>query len=143
MSYWPRWLAGTAVLCSIPVLCHGQDAVTEWSESQIIDRFLSLSPQARELRARVSLAEAETRTRLVYPNPWVGYARRCRLQRLLRSLSNSTVSPPDAVFTRRGRGYRVRGRSESGCGAMVAAQRSSTCILSNGCLPGTRAPSLR
>src|SRR6516164_9440596 len=75
MSSWSRWLAGTAVVCSIPALCHGQDTATEWSESQIIERFLSLSPQARELRARVDVVEAEARTRAVYPNPWVGYAR--------------------------------------------------------------------
>src|SRR5215813_9020366 len=112
MSYWPRWLAGTAVLCSIPVLCHGQDAVTEWSESQIIDRFLSMSPQARELRMRVSLAEAETRTRLVYPNPWVGYAREgagynaffevsqtvplARRMRYLRDAAEATISVAEA-----------------------------------------------
>src|SRR5215472_5429485 len=112
MSYLPRWLAGTAVLWSIPALCHGQDSVTEWSESQIIDRFLSMSPQARELRARVSLAEAETRTRLVYPNPWVGYAREgagynaffevsqtvplARRMRYLRDAAEATVSVAEA-----------------------------------------------
>ena len=34
-----------------------------------------LSPQAQELRARVSLAEAEAKTRAVYPNPSVSYSR--------------------------------------------------------------------
>src|SRR6266568_2611681 len=74
MSFQSRWLAGTAVLCCIPVPCNAQDAV-EWSESQIVERFLSLSPQARELRARVSLAEAEARIRTVYPNPSLAYSR--------------------------------------------------------------------
>jgi cobalt-zinc-cadmium efflux system outer membrane protein len=75
MSSRPRWLARAAVLCSIPALCHGQDITTDWSESQIVERFLSVSPQARELRARVSLAEADARTRTVYPNPWIAYSR--------------------------------------------------------------------
>src|SRR2546422_2255692 len=33
------------------------------------------SPHARELRARVALAEAEARARTVYPNPSVAYSR--------------------------------------------------------------------
>jgi cobalt-zinc-cadmium efflux system outer membrane protein len=75
MSSLSRWLVGTVVVWSIPALCHGQDTATEWSESQIIERFLSQSPQARELRARVDVVEAEARARAVYLNPWVGYAR--------------------------------------------------------------------
>jgi cobalt-zinc-cadmium efflux system outer membrane protein len=69
-----RLVAGAAILCSIPALFHAQD-ITEWSEAQIIERFLSLSPQAKELRARVALAEAEAQTRTVYPNPSVAYSR--------------------------------------------------------------------
>src|SRR5205814_2287101 len=34
-----------------------------------------LSPQARELHARVAVTEAESRTRLVYANPFVSYSR--------------------------------------------------------------------
>ena len=75
MSSRCRWLARTAVLCSIPALCHAQEPTAEWSESQIVERFLSMSPQARELRARVSLAEAEARIRTVYPSPSVAYSR--------------------------------------------------------------------
>ena len=40
-----------------------------------MERFLTLSPQAQELRARISLAEAEAKTRTVYPNPSVSYSR--------------------------------------------------------------------
>jgi len=47
----------------------------EWSESQVVERFLTLSPQAQELQARVSLTEAEAKTRTVYPNPTVSYSR--------------------------------------------------------------------
>src|SRR6185436_4044252 len=40
-----------------------------------VERFLTLSPQARELRGRVALAEADARRRTVYPNPAVSYSR--------------------------------------------------------------------
>jgi hypothetical protein len=49
--------------------------VPEWSEPQVIERFLAQSLQSRELRARVALVEAEMRTRLVYPNPSAAYSR--------------------------------------------------------------------
>jgi cobalt-zinc-cadmium efflux system outer membrane protein len=74
MSSRSPWLARAAVLCSISALCQAQDVPAEWSESQIVERFLSMSPQARELRTRVSLAEADARTRTVYPNPSVAYS---------------------------------------------------------------------
>lgn len=40
-----------------------------------MERFLTLSPQAHELQARVALTEAEAKTRTVYPNPAVSYSR--------------------------------------------------------------------
>ncbi len=46
-----------------------------WTEARIVERFLEQSPQARELRARVGLAEAEARARTVYPNPSASYSR--------------------------------------------------------------------
>jgi outer membrane protein TolC len=52
-----------------------ENAQREWSESDVIQRFLTLSPQARELRARVALTEAEAVTRTVYPNPSFAYSR--------------------------------------------------------------------
>jgi len=66
----PKWIFGI-VLSSV---CCGQNQ-REWSEAQIVERFLTLSPQALELRARVATTEAEMRTRTVYPNPVVSYSR--------------------------------------------------------------------
>ena len=37
----------------------------EWSEREVLDRFQAMSPQVRELQARVSLAQAESRARAV------------------------------------------------------------------------------
>ena len=59
---------------AISAVCFGQDQ-REWSESQIVERFLMLSPQAQELRAHVALTEAEGKTRTAYPNPSVSYSR--------------------------------------------------------------------
>jgi len=56
-------------------LCYAQSAAAEWSESQVIERFLAQSPQARELRARVAVTEADARARTVYVNPSVSYSR--------------------------------------------------------------------
>jgi outer membrane protein, heavy metal efflux system len=74
MSSHPRWVVWFAAVCAGSGICSAQDQ-REWSESQIVERFLTLSPQALELRARVSLAEAEAKTRTVYPNPAVSYSR--------------------------------------------------------------------
>jgi cobalt-zinc-cadmium efflux system outer membrane protein len=63
-------------LNALPPLCRSQDAAgKELSESQVIERFLALSPQARELRAAVALTEAQARTRAVYSNPSFSYSR--------------------------------------------------------------------
>ena len=64
---WVLWIAAAAI-------CSAQDQ-REWSEQQIVERFLNLSAQAQELRARLAAAEAEARTRTVYPNPAVSYSR--------------------------------------------------------------------
>jgi len=66
----PKWVLGIA----LAAVCCGQEQ-REWSESQIVERFLTLSPQAMELRARVALTEADAKTRTVYPNPAVSYSR--------------------------------------------------------------------
>src|ERR1051325_11377956 len=71
MLFRSRWVFWIAIF---PAICIGQDQ-REWSESQIVERFLTLSPQAQELRARVKLTEAESKTRAVYPNPSVSYSR--------------------------------------------------------------------
>src|SRR6478672_8232938 len=70
MLFRPKWV----LWISVATICLGQDQ-QEWSEQQIVERFLTLSPQALELRARVALAEAEAKTRTVYPNPAVSYSR--------------------------------------------------------------------
>ena len=74
MSYRPRWVVWIAVVCSGSAICSAQEQ-QEWSESQIVERFLTLSPQAQELRARLALTEAEMKTRTVYPNPAISYSR--------------------------------------------------------------------
>lgn len=73
MSSHCRWLVWGLILARS--LCDAQSAAAEWSESQVIERFLAQSPQARELRARVALTEADARARTVYVNPSVSYSR--------------------------------------------------------------------
>jgi cobalt-zinc-cadmium efflux system outer membrane protein len=68
-------LVWPAILCFAPPICRAQAIPQEWSESQIVERFLAMSPQARELRTRVALTEAEARARVVYSNPVAGYSR--------------------------------------------------------------------
>jgi cobalt-zinc-cadmium efflux system outer membrane protein len=70
MLFRPKWVFWIAV----SGVCSAQDQ-REWSEAQIVERFLTLSPQARELRARLALTEAEAKARTVYPNPAVSYSR--------------------------------------------------------------------
>ena len=74
MLFLPRWNLWLAAACVAPSMAYGQEQ-TEWSEAQIVERFLSLSPQARELRGRISLAGVEARQRTVHPNPAVSYSR--------------------------------------------------------------------
>lgn len=74
MSSQSRWLAYCVILCSAYRFCAAEDATVVWSESQLIERFLAKSPQARELRSRVALIEAEGRTRTAYVNPAVSFS---------------------------------------------------------------------
>jgi cobalt-zinc-cadmium efflux system outer membrane protein len=67
------WLLWALILSP---LCWPQDsAQREWSESEVVQRFLALSPHARELRARVNLTVADAVARTVYPNPSFSYSR--------------------------------------------------------------------
>jgi cobalt-zinc-cadmium efflux system outer membrane protein len=75
MSFHPKWFFWTAISCCALPVCPAQDTPQDWSESQIIERFLALGPQARELRARVALTQAEARTRTVYSNPSLSWSR--------------------------------------------------------------------
>ena len=70
MLFRPRYF-----LVAISAICFGQTQQQEWSEAQVVDRFLTLSPQAKELRARVALSEAEAKIRTVYSNPSASYSR--------------------------------------------------------------------
>lgn len=72
-SRW-RWIVWIAVACGAVVIGSAQDA-DSWSEAQVIERFLAMSPQAQELRTRVALAESEAKARIVYPNPSLSYSR--------------------------------------------------------------------
>ncbi len=47
----------------------------EWTEAVVAQKFLEQSPQAREARARVAIAEAERRSRTLYANPSFNYSR--------------------------------------------------------------------
>src|SRR5258708_31293457 len=66
-----RWYAWAAFCCLGLPVCRAQ----VWSEAEILERFQSLSPQAREARARVAVVEADSRTRTVLPNPSASYSR--------------------------------------------------------------------
>ena len=74
MSSYPRWVVWIAVTCVGSAIGYAQEP-EEWSEAQVVERFLTGSPQAQEWRARVSLTEANAKTRTVYPNPTVSYSR--------------------------------------------------------------------
>ena len=56
--------AATSVLfvAALAGLCPAQ----EWTEAGVVQKFLDQSPQAREARARVAIAEAATRGRVLY-----------------------------------------------------------------------------
>ena len=67
-----RWWLPSAMLVCVPgTLLHAQ----EWTEQDVLARFESQSPQAREIKARVAAVEAFGRTRTVYPNPSATYSR--------------------------------------------------------------------
>src|SRR5437773_10611163 len=51
-------------------LCPAQ----EWTEAGVVQKFLDQNPQAREARARVAVAEAEARGRVLYANPSINYS---------------------------------------------------------------------
>jgi outer membrane protein, heavy metal efflux system len=61
----------------LPILAAFSNAADaqEWTEAVVIQSFLDQSPQVRETRARVAIAEAEARRRTLYTNPSVNYSR--------------------------------------------------------------------
>lgn len=66
-----RWYAFAGLCCIGAPLSRAQI----WSEAEILERFQSQSPQAREERARVAVVEADVLTRTVLPNPSASYSR--------------------------------------------------------------------
>jgi outer membrane protein TolC len=136
MSLKPSWLVWSALLCSAPPTLFSQEANQQWSEAQVIEQFLSQSPQSRELRARVALAEAEARTRTVYSNPSVSYSRETAgyneffeasqilpingRMRYLREAGTAAVSVAEA--NREASLWSMRGDLRVGFHRMVAAQ---------------------
>ena len=75
MTFQSGWFR-CALMLSVSWHAFGAPQEAEpWTEARIIERFLEQSPQARELRARVGLTEAEARARIVYPNPSASYSR--------------------------------------------------------------------
>ncbi len=61
-------------LCALLLLASAC-AAQELSEAEVLARFEKESPQARALRARVSITRAETRAWSLPENPAVGYTR--------------------------------------------------------------------
>jgi len=53
----------------------GAGCAQEWTEAAAVTKFLDQSPLAREVRAGVAIAEAETRGWTLYANPSVNYSR--------------------------------------------------------------------
>lgn len=65
-------LVAAAMVC----LCEAPQCVAqEWTEANVVQKFLEQSPHAREMRARIAVAEAEARGRTLYTNPTVNYSR--------------------------------------------------------------------
>jgi cobalt-zinc-cadmium efflux system outer membrane protein len=69
-----KWLSSFLLLFSAHSLCEGQ-SVSPLTEDQVLEQFRAQSPQARELAARITALEAETRSRSLYTNPSVSYSR--------------------------------------------------------------------
>jgi outer membrane protein, heavy metal efflux system len=64
--------AATVVLLATAVA--GTPFAQEWTEAVVVQKFLEQSPHAREARARVAVAEAETRSRTLYANPSLNFS---------------------------------------------------------------------
>ena len=67
----PLLIAAAIVGLPTPSRCAAQ----EWTEANVVQKFLEQSPYARETRARVAIAEAEARGRTLYTKPTVNYSR--------------------------------------------------------------------
>ncbi|MBE0656705.1 MAG: TolC family protein [Bryobacteraceae bacterium] len=65
--------AATSALCmaAFATLCPAQ----EWTESDVVQKFLEQNPFAREARARAAVVQAEARGRTFHSNPSFNYSR--------------------------------------------------------------------
>jgi len=69
--YLPKRAATRALLV---VALAAAASAQEWTEAIVVQKFLEQSPHAREVRARVAVAEAERRGRTLYSNPSFNYS---------------------------------------------------------------------
>lgn len=66
-----RAAASLLSIAAFALMCPAQ----EWTEAQVVQKFLGQNPYAREARARAAIAQAESRGRTLYTNPSVNYSR--------------------------------------------------------------------
>jgi outer membrane protein, heavy metal efflux system len=64
-----------ATLALLMAALAGHCPAQEWTEAVVVQKFLDQSPQARQARAQVAIAEADIRGRTLYANPSVNYSR--------------------------------------------------------------------
>ena len=64
-----------ATLALLAVALGSAATAQEWTEAAVVQKFHEQSPRAREARASVAIAEAETRGRTLYTNPSFNYSR--------------------------------------------------------------------
>lgn len=60
----------SALALGVALALPGQD----WTEADVVNRFLSQNPITRQARARMAISEAEYRTRTLYANPTVSFS---------------------------------------------------------------------
>src|SRR5688572_6135776 len=63
-----------ATLALLMAALAGHCPAQEWTEAVVVQKFLDQNPHARQARAQVAIAEAETRGRTLYANPSVNYS---------------------------------------------------------------------
>ena len=70
MSWSIRTAATALLMIALPPISSAQ----EWTEAAVVQKFLDQSPQAREARARLAIAQADARVRSLYANPSVNFS---------------------------------------------------------------------
>ena len=96
-------LLGAVLLGHQVTTGRAQDTPRRWSESDVIERFLSQSTQARELRARVALTGSRGTDTRGLCEPLRGlFAGGRRLHRILPSFANGAVERTDRYLREAG-----------------------------------------